>query len=210
MTVSACYVTLGPRKGGLSENSVRAAEVARRGPWALSPSYEQSREQRPACPPRRGCFPPQRKACFLSAWRVFIVRMLSHRTSFDCYCDLVKHTGQAFFLLRVEEINFSKAAHHHSWEKPRVGHGPSSHFVLAGLEDLSHVRVSEAIRPRAVAEPGRPGVCAPAPCEVWEAGCRVSRLLPISHPEGRIRHGLWFLDATAVLSRPHSCPFPFR
>lgn len=210
LTVSPCYVTLGPRKERLSENTVLGPQGWRgggRGHCHLLVTSRAGSRARPPSP--SGLLPPQRDACFLSAWRFFVVRMLSHRTSFDCYCDLVKHTGQVFFLLRDEEINYSKAVHHHSWEKPRVGHGPSSRFVLAVLEDLSHVCVSEVVRPRAVAEPGRPGVRALAPGQVWEAGCRMTRFLPIAHPKGRIRRGLWFLDSTAVLSRPHSCPFPF-
>lgn len=80
---------------------------------------------------------------------------------------------------------------------------------MAVLEDLSHICVSEVVRPRAVAEPGRPGVHAAAPSEVWEAGCRVTRFFPVSRPKGGVRHGLWFLGPTAVLSWPRSCPFPF-
>lgn len=107
--------------------------------------------------------------------------MLSHRTSFDWYRDLVQHTGQVFFLLRDEETNYSKAAHHHSWEEPQAGHSPSSHFILVVLGDLSRVCVSEVVRPRAVAEPGHPGACAPAPSEVWGAGCRVTCFSPNSN-----------------------------
>lgn len=97
--------------------------------------------------------------------------MLSHRISFDYYCDLVKHTGQVFFLLRDEEINYSKGTH-----QPRTtGAGGCQQlgkasgyiqlvlpepqfwggrrFVFALLEGLSHICMSKIVRPLILAEP---------------------------------------------------------
>lgn len=109
--------------------------------------------------------------------------MLSHYIPFDCYRDLVKPAGQVFFLVKGEEINYSKGIHlslalwrplgASSWERPQVRHSLSSQnlfgegklFVFALFEGLFHKCTSKVVRPQALAEPGPPWCALPARSE---------------------------------------------
>lgn len=100
--------------------------------------------------------------------------MLSHYIPFDCYRDLVKPAGQVFFLVKGEEISYSRGIHLSlapgrplgaaSWEKPQVRHSLSSQnlfgegklSVFALLEGMFHKCTSKVVGPQALAGLGPP------------------------------------------------------